>query len=299
MTPDLVLHVGDFHYRETPCPAGTPCADVTTHGFGWASWEPDFFAPMQDLFAAAPWVVVRGDHETCDRGGQGWWRFLDPRPLVAGQDCNLAANDVIGSYSDPYVVPLGDDVASVVFDSAIVGDTYAPSNPDAVTYWWQAQEAFAQAAPWPHTLFVNHQPILAYNSSGSKHPGKAAPGNPVLQGVLRSLFGTLLFPASVDAVLSGHVHLMELISYTEPLPPTFVAGNGGTKLNAPFSDYSAAPVPYPGMVPLVYQQAATFGFMMVERDAAGWTMTAYDQTGAVLIRCAVADRVATCTPLAP
>ena len=31
---------------------------------------------------AAPWIVVRGNHESCSRAGQGWWRFLDPRPLA-------------------------------------------------------------------------------------------------------------------------------------------------------------------------------------------------------------------------
>jgi hypothetical protein len=47
-------------------------------GYGWDTWKADFFDPAQALLKAAPWVMVRGNHETCTRAGQGWWRFLDP-----------------------------------------------------------------------------------------------------------------------------------------------------------------------------------------------------------------------------
>ena len=37
--PDLVVHVGDYYYRESPCPAAAPgCAD-SPHGDSWASWN--------------------------------------------------------------------------------------------------------------------------------------------------------------------------------------------------------------------------------------------------------------------
>ena len=58
-----------------------------------------FFQPARKLFAAAPWIVVRGNHESCNRAGQGWWRFMDPRPVMPRQDCNVAADDDIGNYS--------------------------------------------------------------------------------------------------------------------------------------------------------------------------------------------------------
>ena len=107
IAPDLVIHVGDYHYRETACPAGDPACAGSPWGYGWDAWEADLFAPAQPLFAAAPWIVVRGNHESCFRAGQGWWRFLDPRPLAARQDCNSAADDSVGDYSAPYAVPLG------------------------------------------------------------------------------------------------------------------------------------------------------------------------------------------------
>jgi hypothetical protein len=294
MAPDLVIHVGDYHYRETSCPVGSACATVTTFGFGWASWEPDFFAPAQKLLSAAPWVMVRGDHETCDRGGQGWWRMLDPRPLVGVQDCNVAANDDTGNYSDPYVVPVDDDVAFVVFDSAMVGNSAKPGA-QFDTYTRQAQAGFTLAASWPHAIFMNHQPILGFNSDGTD---KAAPGNGMLQGVLEPLYGDALFPSGVDAVLSGHVHMMQIVTYQGVQPPTFIAGNGGTQLVPLFTDFKSAPVPYRKGTLAQFLQAETFGFMTMERNGAGWTVKGFDLHGSVLTTCALAGRKATCTPLA-
>ena len=97
--PDLVIHVGDYHYRENPCPAGNSGCAGSPWGYGWDAWEADLFGPAQKLMAAAPWIVVRGNHESCDRAGQGWWRFLDPRPLASRQDCNDPASDSIGRAS--------------------------------------------------------------------------------------------------------------------------------------------------------------------------------------------------------
>lgn len=52
--PDLVIHVGDYLYRQDPCPDGdTGCAGSPT-GDTWASWNADFFAPAAPLLSAAP-----------------------------------------------------------------------------------------------------------------------------------------------------------------------------------------------------------------------------------------------------
>lgn len=293
--PDLVVHVGDFHYRETPCPAGTACAGVTNYGFGWASWEPDFFAPAERLLAAAPWIMIRGDHEICKRGGQGWWRFLDPRPIAPGQDCNVAADDLVGDYSEPYLVPLDPETVAVVLDTGAVSDgSYDPTSAESIIYGWQVQEAFHQAARWPHSLLLNHQPILAYNSGGSGGTGACLPGNGELQGVLGALYGDLLFPGAVDAVLSGHLHMTQFTSFQESLPPTFVLGNGGTKLTADCSAETPA-TPYPkGTLAAPLYQRSEWGFATMERTATGWMATLYDLTGVVITACEVNGRAVTC-----
>jgi hypothetical protein len=72
--PDLVLHVGDYAYRDNACPAGQGfnCGG-SPWGFGWDTWQADLFSPGAALLAAAPWIMTRGNHEQCNRAGQGWY----------------------------------------------------------------------------------------------------------------------------------------------------------------------------------------------------------------------------------
>jgi hypothetical protein len=39
--------------------------------------------PAGPLLAVAPWVLVRGSHELCSRGGHGWFHRLGPHPTAA------------------------------------------------------------------------------------------------------------------------------------------------------------------------------------------------------------------------
>src|SRR5262249_52417530 len=89
--PDLVIHVGDYLYRETPCPAGNLGCAGSPSGDTWAAWQADFFAPAETLLRTVPWVFVRGNHEVCDRGGQGWSRTLEPYAFNAQKGCNETA----------------------------------------------------------------------------------------------------------------------------------------------------------------------------------------------------------------
>jgi hypothetical protein len=79
--PDLVIHVGDYHYRESQCPNTRDCGTIS--GYGFAPWKADFLKPSQRLFETAPWIMVRGNHEDCARAGEGWFRFLDHAPCRA------------------------------------------------------------------------------------------------------------------------------------------------------------------------------------------------------------------------
>jgi hypothetical protein len=299
--PDLVIHAGDYHYRETACPPGDAGCAGSPWGYGWDAWEADFFAPAAKLLAAAPWIVVRGNHESCARAGQGWWRLLDPRPLASRQDCNDPANDPVGDYSEPYAVPLGTgddaDTQFIVFDSSLVGITaLPPSSAMHVNYRAQLERAFALGARRPNTFFMNHHPILAF----APNPGRPAapyPGNAGLQSVLQALHPVVLFPPDVRALLAGHVHLFEVVSFSTPQPPQVVSGNGGTLVDTPL------PLPLtPGTTPLsgavVSGIVATnrFGFMTMRRDGARWRMTARDAGGEAMATCVLFERRADCAP---
>ena len=298
--PDLVIHVGDYHYRESPCKSGDAgCAD-SPWGYGFDAWRADFFQPARKLLAAAPWIVVRGNHESCNRAGQGWWRFLDPRPLSPMQDCNVAADDDIGNYSDAYAVPLGRhaDTQFLIFDSSWVG--LAPLTPADLmyrNYRAELEHAFALGARTPRAWFVDHHPVLGFASNPGK-PESPYPGNAGLQSVLRSLFADALFPANVEAVLSGHNHVLEIVDFSSPHPPQLITGNGGDWLDEPF------PVPFPAHAVVAPGAAAAnvvatsrFGFMTMERYGPGWRMQAWDVDGRPLTKCALAARKIACDPI--
>src|SRR4029077_11545247 len=107
MKPDLVIHVGVYHYRESACPAGNPGCAGSPHGDNWDVWQADFFSPAARLLETAPWVFVRGNHEECNRGGHGWRRTLDPRRFDLATGCQGPAA--------PFFVDLG-SLRLAVFD---------------------------------------------------------------------------------------------------------------------------------------------------------------------------------------
>ncbi len=300
--PDLVIHVGDYHYRENECPAGNLQCAGSPWGYGWDAWEADVFAPAEPLLRAAPWIVVRGNHESCNRAGQGWWRFLDPRPMAPRQDCNVAADDAIGDYSEPYAVPLGTgrdaDTQFIVFDSSLVGVMpLAPNDAMHIQYRRQYEKAFALAAQRPNTFFMNHHPVLAF-APNPLRPDAPYPGNGALQSVLNGLQPTALFPPSVKALLSGHVHLFEVVSFSTPQPAQFVSGNGGDWIDTPLPiPLAPGVVPAPGAVISGIVATNRFGFMTMERDGARWRMIAHDRDGTPQVECTLDERQARCLPV--
>src|SRR5258708_39335803 len=114
LRPDLVIHVGDYLYRESACPTGNAGCARTPWGDNWSTWAADFFNPAAPLLAAAPWVVVRGNHETCTRAGKGFLRLLGPNAF----DPNASCSDHLA----PYAVPAG-AMNLVIFDDSSAPDT--------------------------------------------------------------------------------------------------------------------------------------------------------------------------------
>ncbi|AVR99027.1 metallophosphoesterase [Pseudoduganella armeniaca] len=296
--PDLVIHVGDYHYRENPCPDGNAGCAGSPWGYGWDAWRADFFLPAAPLLRAAPWVVVRGNHETCVRGGQGWWRFLDPRPLAPGRDCNRAADDQLGNYSEPYAVPLAPDTQLLVVDTAAT--TWRGLKPGDLGFE-RYRDAYAKVAALaqrtPYNLLTNHHPVLGFGADLDKH------GQRYLQlgdKGLQDSFGAvnpLLLPANVQALLSGHVHLWQQISYSSPHPTQFVTGFSGTaEALVPLPDDPLAVQPAPGAVIDAFSAWVDgFGFMTMERDGPGaWRIEVHDRHGAVRNRCTLTGRQSRC-----
>jgi hypothetical protein len=298
--PDLVIHVGDFHYREDPCPADRPGCAGSPFGYGWEAWNADFFAPARTLLAAAPWVVARGNHETCVRGGQGWWRFLDPRPFTPDTSCDDPARDGIADYTDPYAVPLGGDAQLLVFDSANTSwKGFKPGDPRLERYADTYRKLETLAARARHNIAVDHHPLYGFGAEQDKKTGEIRlfGGD---AGLIQT-FGAIqprLLPANVDVLLSGHVHLWEQVSFSSDHPSQFVSGFAGTAEDIVPLPATVAPgtAPAPGaVVEAMSSWIDGFGFMTMERRGADrWEVVIHDRDGAERNRCSVEGRRSRC-----
>jgi Calcineurin-like phosphoesterase len=295
--PDLVLHVGDYHYRENACPADIAGCQGSPWGYGWDVWEQDLFKPAGPLMAVAPWVLVRGNHEECARGGQGWYRFLDTGTYDEARSCNSAANDDLANYNLPYAVPVGGDTQLIVFDSAKAGG--AALNPASATdavifarYQSQLQAVAALAAdPSVFSIFTNHHPLLAFTSVAGANP---IGGNAALLSVFSATFPGAYFPPNIKLVLEGHNHIFEAIDFATPHPVHILSGNGGDNLDINLPDpfplgpaASGGVEPAPGAVVDQIAHMSGYGFLVLDRATRGWTVKEYRRDGTLMDTCAL------------
>jgi len=297
--PDLVVHVGDIHYRENACPADNPGCAGSPWGYGWDAWQADFFGPGAALLKAAPWVVVRGNHESCARAGQGWWRMIDPRALLPGRDCNDAANDEKGDYSDPYAVPLGHDAQLIVLDTSnTTNGIIAQDDIRQIKYRDLYEKLEKLSLNASYNIATNHHPILGFSAKNSKQDGvKLLPGNQGIQSVFGAI-NPLIMPPRINALLSGHVHLWEEVSFSSPHPTQFIAGFSGTMedvvpLPAKLPQ-DAAPAPG-AVVEHLSSWVNGFGFMTLERkEPDQWDVKVWDTSGRQVNSCHVDGRHSEC-----
>jgi predicted phosphodiesterase len=289
--PDLVIHVGDYLYRELPCSAvPKPC----TSGYGWDGWNADFFTPSQALFAAAPWIMVRGNHEICERAGDGWFRFLDHAPW----------NPTCVAMSDFFVVKAG-GLGFAILDSAILakekntatasagGDSAADDDdeedvseakPAGIVA--DLRKKFDRMGKVPSNAWLlTHVTFNAVRRKGDD----TAVDNTVQQAALGSRL------SKIQMLVSGHIHMFEAVSFANNKPPQLVVGTGGTKL-------AKQPDIPPTINGLNVAQSKSmvdkdFGYMLWERDkktATKWAGTLFDQNATLLARCKLEGRDLRC-----
>ncbi len=68
----LILHVGDYLYREDPCPAGKESfCGGTPHGDNWDTWNADFFQTRRWAISGRSLIFARGNHEILFAGLAG------------------------------------------------------------------------------------------------------------------------------------------------------------------------------------------------------------------------------------
>ena len=273
LNPQLVIHVGDYDYRESACPAGNAgCAGVEW-GDNWRSWIADFFTPAAPLLATAPFVFVRGNHEECSRFGPGWLRLLGPLQFVPGAACT--------EHIAPYAIPL-QGMTLAVMDDASAPDTDAPLN--LVQLYRGDLQALARLASGPVWL-ATHRPISGYVRIP---PFISAGGNQTLLSAIQEDG----FPKNVELMLSGHIHAFEAINYIGALPPQLISGNSGDNLDAAPADLSGLNI---GGLPVSSGFTLPgFGFLLLTRERTGWNVGIYNLHGVKTRSCVFAARHLDC-----
>lgn len=191
--PDLVIHVGDYYYRESACPNGSNCAN-SPHGDNSDSWAADYFSAMTPLFAEAPIINARGNHEACNRAARGWPRYLS------------------GSI-DTFCVP-HEPVAFIQFDDLLIANVDDATEitevlPDPPV--WKADLAIVQARALEahrQTWLVSHRPAVTYLVTHQRNVDGSA----------------------IDAFISGHIHLFGAYTFNGGGGPQMIVGIGGDSL---------------------------------------------------------------------
>ena len=270
--PDLVIHVGDYHYRETPCPGGQPGCSGSPYGDNWPVWQKDFFDPAAPLLAAAPWVLVRGNHELCSRGGHGWFRLLDPHPEV----------DKCAETSAPYALHIG-SLDLLLFDGANADDPTA--DPAKVVFYREQLQTLLTNAP-SHSWLLTHRPIWALAQYAQVKPGETL--NATEQAAIRGLV-----PSGLDMVLSGHVHDFTSYDFGPSRPAQLVVGEGGDANDA-ISQRVGPGIDIDGVKLRRAFATPEYGYVVLHRVSQGWTATVYGLTDDVLARCRLHGRDVAC-----
>ena len=267
--PDLMIHVGDIIYREDPCPDPSNCGG-SPNGYNWDTFNADFFTPQAALLKAAPWVFVRGNHETCDRAGSGWFLFFDPRPMP----------DSCQDFTDPYTIQAG-NLQLQVFDSAFACDNSSDTtttcddptttNNEIMTY--AGQFAALGQLTSENAWFLTHRPVWGIEQTDDGQ-AQLEVVNETLQAASNNDF-----PAGVMMILTGHIHLFETLTFDAPRPLQVVVGTGGTKLNSGIT----LPVPPGTMVAdaevNTFETIDQFGYLVLEQQDNQWQATLRNTSG--------------------
>jgi Calcineurin-like phosphoesterase len=272
--PDLVIHVGDYHYREEACPAGHAGCAGSPWGYGWDAWNADFFQPAAPLLAAAPWVFVRGNHEDCSRAGEGWFRFLDRLPMES----------VCRDFTGTFVARLG-DFGIVVVDGAKADDPKGDMSDMAATLRRGFIEVLGKipAEAW----LTTHRPLNAMLGTE-----RGTPRNFVSNKVLQLALGADM-PAGVRMYVSGHIHFFQAVDFGAMRPPQLVVGTGGDNLQA-LPPLSVVGADINGAKVVDSVTYSGFGYMVWDRAGTAWSGTLFDVNGRPINHCRLVNRTLGC-----
>ena len=270
LKPDLVIHLGDYLYRESACPPDNAGCAGSPFGDNWDAWNADFFAPAAPLLAAAPWIVIRGNHEDCFRAGPGFLRQLGPVAFDSAAACT--------EHLEPYFVSAGHQTIAVM-DNASAPDTTVDEK--ALPAYRADFEILKAAGGRGDLWLTSHRPIWAAITGPLGIP---IGGN----ATLIAAAGDLSAFKAISLMLSGHIHTFEAINFEGGVPPQIVAGHGGDNLDVtPLNLHGAIFQGHSGVSVKDGLSVRGFGFLTMTREAGseGWSIQLYDSAGVAGTQC--------------
>jgi predicted phosphodiesterase len=278
--PDLMIHVGDYLYRETPCQPGDRRCAGTPWGDNWPAWNADFFTPGARLLSKTVWLMARGNHEDCARAGVGWTTLLGHDPVTPS--CN------------PHEGPLLADLDGVKL--AVLDDNNADDkkvDPEAARALKRDIAAAMKAkADW----LVTHHPFR-----GVSKPDKSG-GGQTMEGANATLLAALdgTDEAPLTLMLAGHIHNFQIENYADTAAPQLVVGEGGDNLDTEVPALLTGLVTG-GMTIRRGMSLPGFGYIVLDRvgESRDWKITVHAADGAVLRHCALTARNLTCGEAPP
>ena len=292
----VVIHVGDYHYRENPCADQNRKCGGSPYGDNWDTWEEEFFKPASPLLQVAPWVIMRGNHEDCARAGAGWIFFF----ALPGSSSDDACEHELDSYTLAFGQAGPRRRVLTVFDTANARSPHKIEERCKTYQDWIKSIDDRASIVW----LALHQPLLSRSPDGSRRAtapqdDSCKPGDDAVK-VIRASLLTAPPRRAVRLVLSGDTHVFQ---YFQPAdhdrPIQIIAGMGGTeldKLKLLPKDENAEPedtksdrardenVTSYGVV----GGALTIrkhGFVTMQSDGQTWTVAMLDVTGQTLATC--------------
>lgn len=214
--PDLIIHTGDYHYREE-CSEGKVCRQYTdVIGKGWRAWDADFFSPSALALQKIPWLFLRGNHEDCSRAFEGYH-------LLSEQN----RTEKCPPYEKTEFVRIG-NLLLVNLDTSKLTDREEPSE---VVAFWEKQfkdiETYLRSenseSPIKQVWLLTHRPVAALVVDFREG---LSPTNRNLQ----KAFAKSGLASKIEFIISGHLHSSQLLK-AEGFPKQLVVGHSGTSLD--------------------------------------------------------------------
>lgn len=277
--PELVVHLGDYHYREI-CADPQKCKPYEgTLGYGYKPWEADFLKPSERVLKKTPFIFVRGNHEGCQRAYEGFLKLLSP-----------VGNDKCVDEQDTQYTSFGNFLI-VNFDNNNVDDKPLDIKSNEFILLKERYKKMVEtlnARPETEVWLFTHRPIWGLAPSRSENLTDKAPAsvNPNMQALVHDL----PLPKKVQMIFAGHIHAVQFAVGNHP--PQMVVGESGTSLDN-FSKEALK------LLPKGYRVfPADYGYVVMDRKTSGaWTATIKSVDGETNFVCQINETGVPCSDI--